>query len=107
MKMITREAHDSELRKREELEPAVRWWAKQPDRLKIIRSRHSEESASGASAVLRASYLNGVAVSTEELAAELQWRPERVLYERRKAIAKVIRAYKQRKGAMPNDESSG
>ena len=93
---MTREALDSELRKREELEPIVRWWTRQPDRLKIIRSRHSQASASGASAVLRATYLSGVAVSTEEIAAELQWNPNRVLYERRKAIKKVLRAYNRR-----------
>jgi len=106
-RIMAREALDSELRKREMLEPAVRWWTKQPDRLKIIRSRHSQASASGASAVLRATYLSGVAVSTEEIAAELQWNPNRVLYERRKAIAKVVRAYKQREVVMPKDKFSG
>ena len=100
-RVISREALDSELRKREALEPVVRWWVKLPwaQRSKIIRSRFRlHESASGTSAVLRASYLNGEAVSTEELAAEIGWRVDRVERERWTAIRKVQRAYRQANG---------
>ena len=93
--MISREATDPELRKREALEPIVRWWVNLPNRLEIIRSRHSLESASAVSAVLRASYLNGEAVSTEELAAKLGWSLDRVERERWTAIRKVSQAYKR------------
>ena len=97
-RVISREATDPELRKREALEPVVRWWVKLPNRLEIIRSRHSLESASAVSAVLRASFLNGEAVSTEELAAKLGWRVDRVEQERRIAIGRVKRAYRKANG---------
>ena len=100
-RVISREALDSELRKREALEPVVRWWVKLPwaQRSRIIRSRYRlHESASGTSAVLRAFYLNGEAVSTEEIAAELGWRVDRVEQERRTAVRKVQRAYRKAHG---------
>ena len=100
-RVISREALDSELRKRAALEPVVRWWVKLPwpTRSKIIRSRYRlHESASGTSAVLRAFYLNGEAVSTEEVAAELGWRVDRVEQERRIAIGRVKRAYRKANG---------
>jgi len=97
-RVISREATDPELRKREALEPMVRWWVKLPNRLEIIRSRHSLESASAVSAVLRASYLNGEAVSTEELAAKLGWSFGRVERERWTAIRKVQRAHRKAHG---------
>jgi len=97
-RVISREATDPELRKREALEPIVRWWVNLPNRLEIIRSRHSLESASAVSAVLRASYLNGEAVSTEELAAKLGWSFGRVERERWTAIRKVQRAHRKAHG---------
>jgi len=97
-RVISREATDPELRKREALEPVVRWWVKLPNRLEIICSRHSLENASAVSAVLRASYLNGEAVSTEELAAKLGWSLGRVEKERWTAIGKVQRAYRRANG---------
>ena len=97
-RVISREATDPELRKREALEPVVRWWVKLPNRLEIICSRHSLENASAVSAVLRASYLNGEAVSTEELAAKLGWSLGRVEKERWTAIGKVQRAYRWANG---------
>ena len=97
--MIRREATDPELRKREALEPLVRWWSKLPNRLEIIRSRYRlGESASGTSAVLRASYQNGEAVSTEEIAARLGWSFDHVKQVRRAAIRKVQRAYREANG---------
>jgi len=100
-RVISREATDSELRKREALEPVVRWWVKLPpeERLEIIRGRYRlGESASGASGVLRASYLSGEAVSTEEIAAKLGWSFDRVKQTRRAAIRKVQRAYRRANG---------
>jgi len=48
--------------------------------------------------VLRASYLNGEAVSTEELAAKLGWSLGRVEKERWTAIGKVQRAHRAAHG---------
>ena len=100
-RVISREATNPELRKREALEPIVRWWVKLPwvQRARIIRSRFGlHESASGISAVLRAFYLNGEAVSTEELAAKLGWSFGRVERERWTAIRKVQRAHRKAHG---------
>jgi len=100
-RVISREATDPELRKREALEPVVRWWVKLPwvQRARIIGSRFGlHESASGISAVLRAFYLNGEAVSTEEVAATLGWSLNRVEQGRRIAIGRVKRAYGKANG---------
>jgi len=98
-RVIRREATDPELRKREALEPVVRWWSGLPNRLEIICKRHRvHEDASGKSAVLRAFYLSGEATSREEVAAVLGWPEDRVDQERRAGISRVLRAYRAAHG---------
>ena len=98
-RVIRREATNPELRQREALEPLVRWWSKLPNRLEIIRpGQRLHEGSSGASAVLRAFYLNGEAVSREEVAAVLGWPEDRVDQERRTGIRRVKQAYKAAHG---------